>query len=596
MKRKVSEKIKSGYPVSYAQRRMWFLSRLESEGLVNNSSIKAWLTGELDLENFKKSIQFLVERHEAFRTNFFQTGEGEIIQVVNPFKRLSIDFHDLRSLSRKDARKMLKKLEADNTKHYFDLAHDRLIRVSLIRMSDYDYIFLMTLHHIVSDAWTLAFFWNELSTVYENLCKKEKIKLPSLTVQYKDYAVWEQSPAYLKQFSLQKKYWQKILRQAPAFTRLPLDFPRPTVQTYNHGTYVLHLQRDLVNSIEKICQKLNITNYTFLLACFFIFLHKINNDEDLVVGTYVANRDQAEMERVAGTLLNNIALRAFPKPAKSLPDFIQEVNRTVLSAMNNKEYPFEKLIEDLKIERAASHAPLFNIVFQVFIHDSNFLEKTFSGFKKKTDIFNSDFFQHDLIFRIGISEKKFGFDLNYNKDLFSRETASELARLFQKTIEKSCKCLNSNIKDIKLFSTAQSECWNERLLKNVSDLLPVENSRKEISLEQKFIEEQIMDIWQEVLSLDKVSPEDDFFRLGGHSLKLIQVYDRLDKIFPGRITIAELFNYYTVSSLAKHLFAQKNPSPKNKKLGSRQAFGDLLEDVKKDRISVDAAVDRLWDI
>ena len=592
---RIHDKIKSGFPVSYAQRRMWFLSRLESKKLLNNSSIKAWLEGDLQVNFFKKAFQTLVARHETFRTNFFQASGGEVIQVVNRFEKVRFNYHDLRLFEPAEKRRLSREAELDNIKHKFDLSRDNLIRASLIRLTEKKYIFIMTLHHIVSDAWTLALFWNELSEVYECFVTGLPLGLPPLAIQYKDYAVWEQSSEYLQQFSGQKKYWLNNLHGAPALTVLPLDFPRPQVQTYNHGAVIVHLERGLVNEIDRICQRLNVTNYTFLLACFVIFLKNLNNASDVVVGTYVANRDQAELERVAGTLLNNLAIRSFPESQKSLVEFISDLNQTVLAAMSNKEYPFEKLIEDLKIERSANHAPLFNIVFQVFTHDMNFIEKTFSGFKKKIDLFNSDFFQHDIVVRIGISEKKFGFNFNYNKDLFSQHTAQQLALGFKKAIELNTRAYDKKLGSIKIFSDSEIKNFTKKCFAG-SRNSQLNNSEKPINQEQADIEKQIISIWQEVLLVKRISREDDFFRLGGHSLKLIQVYDRLEQIFPGEISIAELFNYFTVASLGEHLSNKIKLGKQPIKFDSKKEFAQIIDAVKHRRSTIEEAVDRIWEI
>lgn len=595
MSPKSIEKIKSGYPVSYAQRRMWFLSRLESENLVNNSSIKAWLTGDLKVPLFEKAVQRLVARHEAFRTNFFQSGGGEVIQVINRYEKLKIIFYDFRKYSGKDLKNQIKTAQEENTLLRFNLSHDRLIRVSLLRIADNKYIFLMTLHHIVSDAWTLAFFWNELSEIYESLVARRKINLPNLSIQYKDYAVWEQSPRYLPQFNSQKDYWLKELEKIPALTPLPLDFTRPAVQTYNHETLVTQLDRGLVKKIEKICGELNVTNYTYLLSCLAIFLQQLNGVNDLVIGTYVANRDQAELERVAGTLLNNLALRLAPSPDKLLRNFICEANQKVLLAMANQDYPFEKLIEDLKVERAASHAPLFNVVFQVFVQDSNFMEKNFSGFRKKTEIFNSKFFQHDLTFRMGISDKKFGFDLSYNKDLFTRQSIKELAQLFQRTIEITTKNINLKIGDLKITNAKQKQRYQEKCRQSMFSSGFIKTSDL-ASPQQAELENKIIDIWKNVLQQEKIKRTDDFFRLGGHSLKIIQVYDSLEKIFPGQVSVVDLFNFYTPATLAEYLLNKKISREKKSTFSYRQEFSELLDQVKNRKISIEAAVDKIWDI
>lgn len=591
MSKKKAKKI-SGYPVSYAQRRMWFLSQLESESLLNNTGIIANLVGEIELKYLEKAFRDLVKRHEAFRTNFFQADDGQIIQFIHSAKISKINYYDI-SNTRKNKIKLQKELIRENTEKRFNLEDDLLIRISLIKKFPLNYCIVITNHHIISDAWALAFFWNELSTLYQAYRKGEKVVLPELTVQYKDYAAWEQTNSFLQKHEQQKKYWLKRLTDAPSLTGLPLDFVRPATQTYNNRSLEKKFEKKTINQIELICAELKVTWYTFFLAMFIVLLQKLSRESDIVVGTYVANRDQSEMERVIGILLNNIAIRTAPDSQKTFRKFIKEVNQVVLDAMKNKEYPFEKLIDELKIRREASHAPIFNTVFQIFNKDTNLLEGVFPDHKKKVEFFNSNFFQHDIVLRIGIEEDMVKFDFNYNADLFNKNSALMMVDAYYNLVNGVVKCLDKKIVDIRLFKAKVENKFKDKTLNNFSENFNFDSKKNDYK-NYVDIEGEIIKIWQKVLGVEKINRSDNFFHLGGHSLKLIQVFDQLNSRYPGRVSVAELFNYFTVSSLARHIGRNEAiESGLSIKRHYKKEVFDLLEKVKEGKLSLEKAAEEL---
>ena len=588
MNDKVQKKYISGYPVSYAQRRMWFLSRFESDSLLNNSSIEATLSGSLNVAYFKKALQILINRHESFRTNFIQTDDSSLVQILQPKSQVEINYFDY-SKKNPAVRTCLEEAEKErNAGKIFNLSHDPLARISFVKRTRNEYWVLITLHHIISDVWTLAFFWNELSDIYQSLVEKRQLNLPQINFQYKDYSSWEQSDEYLQACAGQRKYWLKKLYNTPTFIKLPFDYLRPRVQTYRHRLVKAKFKIETVKKVDEICNNLNITYYTFFLSSFMMFLSKLSGKEDIIVGTYAVNRDQAELERVAGILLNNIAIRAEFEKQETVKKIFLAINKIVLSAMKNKDYPFEKLIDDLKIKREAAHSPLFNVVFQIFNRDIGLLEGTFPGFKKQIDFYNSNFFQHDLVIRVGIEDEKIGFDLNYNIDLFTDITAKALARAYCLFVDEVVLKLNQPFSKIGIsFKQNKPKVFKLKCNQKKPEVQGDKNNLQNI-------EQQIMEIWKEVLGSEYVCRSDNFFYLGGHSLKLIQVHDRIEKLYPGKSSIADLFNYYTVDSLARHLVKDKrNQAPQKKK--KTKTFSALLSEARESEKVIDEVVQSLLD-
>jgi hypothetical protein len=578
-----------GYPTSYAQRRMWFLSCLENENLVNNSTMEAIFEG-IDLQLLEKSLEILVRRHDNFWTNFLQTENGEIVQTIRKPEKLKIQFFDISKEPKNIQSALEKEIIFENTNKPFDLSQDILFRISIVKISQNKYLFLLTFHHIVSDAWTLAVLWEELSEIYKNISSKKSNKDFLISkLQYKDYSTWEQSSDYLLKLSAQRDYWLKKLKDIPGLLDLPLDYLRPKAQTYNHRFLEFEFNKNEINKINKFCLKFNITLNTFFLAGFFILLYKISHKEDIVLGTYVANRDQMELERVAGVFLNNIPLRAKINDKQNILNFIKQVNQVNLEAMNNKDYPFEKLIDELKIKREPSFPPVFNVVFQIFNQDNNFLKKIFAGFYPQVEFYNSNFFQHEMILRVGIKDNKIGFDINYNQDLFKKTTIKLWGELYHDLIISMTEDENCLIKDISFPQII----YKKRLkLRQVKAPIRVVNKVDEFVLNSA--KQKIIRIWEEVLGIKNISDQDNFFRLGGHSLRLIQVYDRLDKIYPGKLSIPDLFVFANVHDLAWHLCGGK-PEDKEKILRKTNC-GRVLDEVKSGEKSLEAAVENLLDL
>ncbi len=577
-----------GYPTSYAQRRMWFLSRLENEDLVNNSTMEAIFT-RIDLNILEKSLNILVRRHDNFWTNFVQTETGDIVQTIRKPEKLKINFFDI-SKEKKNTQFALKKeIILENTNKPFDLEKDVLFRISLVKFSENKYLFVLTFHHIVSDAWTLAVLWEELSEIYNNIISKKSNKDFLISkLQYKDYSTWEQSLEYLPKLSAQRDYWLKKLKDIPGLLDLPLDYLRPKAQTYNHNFLEFNFKPEEIQKINKFCLKFNITFNTFFLAGFFILLYKISKKEDIVLGTYVANRDQMELERVAGVFLNNIPLRVTINDKQNILNFIKQVNQVNLEAINNKDYPFEKLIDELKLKREPNYPPVFNVVFQIFNQDNNFLKKIFSEFKPQIEFYNSNFFQHELILRVGVKDNKIGFDVNYNQDLFKKASIDFWGRLYYDLIITMTENVDCLIKDIyipqityKKNLTLRHKETKKRVADKVDD--------KALSLAK----ENIIKIWEDVLGKTNIHDKDNFFRLGGHSLRLIQVYDCLDKIYPGKLDIADLFIFADVSDLALYLCGG---DPKEEYKQKKQDCDIILDEVKSGEKSLEAAVENLLDL
>ncbi len=439
------------YPSSYAQKRIWFLSSLESEKLSYNIGAVVVMSEEVDIKIMQKVFDKLIEKHEVLRTNFFISAEGEPVQMVRTEQKNTIVFYDLSKSRNKEKEKI--EIIKYNSDYFFDLQNDSLIRVCLIKLAPQKYEFLVVMHHIISDMWSLGIFVNDFSYLYRQARNENydfSFSLAPISTQYKDYATWQQSEDFNKKLKQDGKYWQEKLRGNLPILSLPTDRPRPLKQTYETNEVNLKIGKELTAKLNQVAKKYNITNYVLLLSVFKILLYKLSGQEDIIVGTYAANRDLPELDGLMGVFLNNLALRSQIDSKTSLEKFYSQVKETVLEAMEHKEYPFEKLIEDLNTTRDTSRAPIFNVLFQIFSDDDR-LKMNFYGGKNKGYVFDNGMSQFDLTCKIVASEDRLLLALDYNKFLFRKDTAKKILNLYEKFLEKALDDSREKIADIAIL-------------------------------------------------------------------------------------------------------------------------------------------------
>lgn len=447
-----------GYPLSYAQRRIWFLNQLESDSLSYNIGSSSTVLRELDIEKVKQVFSFMIKYHEVFRTNFFTASNGEPVQMIRAEIKNDFEFYDISQESNKNKSRI--EITKRRANQVFDLENVSLIRLTVIKIAEQKYNFLVVMHHIISDIWSLAIFVNDFFILYNKHEKKSGIKnisYQSSRTQYRDYAAWEQSLEFEKKIYSQEKYWLKQLAGELPNLNIPIDRPRPLVQTYDTKNDSFEINEELTRHINSLCQKYGVTPYVFLLTIFNIVLHKLSNQDDIIVGTFAANRDLPELDKVIGVFLNNLAIRTQIKSDQLFLNYLSQVNEIVLSAMENKEYPFEKLIEKLNPLRDMSRAPIFNIVFQMFNNDSRLKLNFFEDFGKKDFVFDNGLSQFDLTFKVFMGEKKISLVLTYNSTLFKKQTVKRFFSYYIELLKKISKQPECKISDLEIITESEKK-------------------------------------------------------------------------------------------------------------------------------------------
>ncbi|MEH1805764.1 amino acid adenylation domain-containing protein [Nostoc sp.] len=349
-------------PLSYAQQRLWFLDQLEPNSGIYNIPLALRLVGNLNGAALEQSFQEIIDRHEALRTNFI-TVDGKPSQIIQTQINWTVSVVECENLSPSEQEIATQQLAQQQAIQPFDLAEGALIRATLIVLSKTEHILLLCMHHIVSDAWSLGVFVQELAALYNAYSQGEPSPLTPLPIQYADFGIWQREWLQGEVLQNQISYWQQQLKDAPALLSLPTDRPRPAVQTFAGAIQEFALSVELSNQLTQLSQKQGVTLFMTLLAAFDTLLYRYTGQLDILVGSAIANREHSEIEGLIGFFVNTLVLRTDLSGNPSFSELLSRVRQIALGAYSHQELPFEMLVEALQPERDLSHPPLFQVMF-----------------------------------------------------------------------------------------------------------------------------------------------------------------------------------------------------------------------------------------
>jgi amino acid adenylation domain-containing protein len=446
--------------LSFAQRRLWFLDQLAPGNPLYNMALAARMPVPFHVPALERAINTIVARHEVLRT-VFTTPEGEPLQVVRPHWHIPLQVVDLTHLS-PDAREAeatrLATLEAQTP---FDLEHGPLIRTTLLKLDAADHVFLLTLHHIVGDAWSLLVFSQELSALYPQMWRGEDPALPDLSIQYADFAEWQHEWLSGRVLEEQLTYWRRQLDQLPVL-QLPTDRPRPRVQAFRGAFHPLIVDRALAEKTRALSRGAGATVFMTLLSAFVALLHRYTGQTDIVVGAPVAGRTRRELEPLIGFFVNSLVLRNDAASDPSFGELLRRVQKTSLDAFARQDLPFEMLVEELRPARDASRNPLFQVTFQLFTPPTGMagLDGVQSPLvvQRSTAMF-------DLALSLGDNGQTFAGGIEYDTDLFDAQTIARLASHFLILLEGAVNAPERRLSELPLLTEPERRRqlveWNE---------------------------------------------------------------------------------------------------------------------------------------
>ena len=350
-------------PLSFTQQRLWLLDQLSPDNPAYNVPLAVRFSGSLDLSVLARVLREVVRRHEALRTTFPASGGRPWQLIAAPSEEFQLPVTDLSALEapRREAEAL--RLASQEALCTFDLARGPLLRARMLRLSEAEHILLLSMHHIVSDGWSVGVLFRELCQLYEAFLAGEASPLPKLPVQYADYAVWQREHFAGGDFAEQLHYWRERLSGAPPVLELPTDRPRPAQQNWRGSSQIFSLGGPLTSALKEVSRERGSTPFMLLLAALNLLLYRYTGRADLLVGTPIAGRTRSEVEGLIGCFINTLALRTQLDAAESFEGLLARVREVCLGAYAHQEMPFEKLVEELQPERSLSHAPLFQVMF-----------------------------------------------------------------------------------------------------------------------------------------------------------------------------------------------------------------------------------------
>lgn len=430
-------------PVSSAQRRMCFIDRLEPGNPVYHFPAAVRMRGRVDFDALERSVNEIVARHETLRTTFGFDGD-EMVQLIRPELRVRIE------RKRVESEESLQEALHQEIRAGFDLKAGPLLRCTLYELSPHEFVFLMTMHHIVTDGWSIGIMIRELSSLYKAFVKGEPSPLPELDIQYSDFSEWHNELLESQAVQRQMDYWKKALAGVPTVLNLPLDYPRPPIQPCLGDTQFFHIDESVVGSIDALARREGATPFMVLLAAFQVLLYKYTHQEDFVVGMPIANRNRVEIENLIGFFINSQALRADLSGDPDFVELLKRVKGTCLGAYENQDLPFEALVDALQPERDRSRTPIFQVMLVLQNAPQGKLD--FPGLTMEIMDIPMDTAKFDLALVLERKENGMTARWEYLTDLFSPETMRQIARHFESILARACREPNVPLSRISMLS------------------------------------------------------------------------------------------------------------------------------------------------
>ncbi len=418
------------YDVSHGQKRLWILQQLEGEAASAYNMPAAYLfEGPLDIKALKASFDQLIERHEILRTTFTLV-EGQVKQIIRPWKNLDIPYTDLSEIEASEDK--AKSMANEEARVPFDLEEGPLIRAKLIKLSAHKYVFLLTLHHIISDGWSLEILFNEVADFY-NAYKNGKNPSPAaLRIQYKDYALWQKDQFPDGEISVAEKFWVEQFEDGPPILDIPTDFIRPPVKTYKGEMAGILLSSEVTEALNTLALQHEASLFMTILATVNAFLYRYTGQQDIVLGTPIAGRNHPDLEDQIGFYINTLALRTQFSGEEGFDRLLENVTERTFEAFEHQMYPFDALIDSLSLEREMSRASLFDVM--VILQNTSGIvggSKEMEELHVKTFSAEATHAKFDLTFNFEEVEEGLYLWLNYNRDIFLHQTIERMLAQYE---------------------------------------------------------------------------------------------------------------------------------------------------------------------
>ncbi|WP_369929407.1 non-ribosomal peptide synthase/polyketide synthase [Xanthomonas sp. NCPPB 2632] len=441
-------------PASFAQRRMWFIDRLQETGAAYHIAVGMRLKGKLQVDALRAALDAIVDRHEALRTVLVES-KGMPYQQVMQDATCPLLVFDLAGVSPDRLDEVLALHATEAMEAPFSLSAGPLVRARLVRCARDEHILYIVQHHIVSDGWSMGIFLRELAGLYAAFRGGKSMALTPLPIQYADYALWQQAWLGEDVAMRQLAYWRSHLEGAPAVLELPTDRPRPAKQDYRGDNVMVEIDAGLAAALHRLARSADVTLHMVLVSAFSILLSRLSGQDDVVIGTPVANRDQVEVEDLIGFFVNTLAVRFRPGAARRVDELLNATRQATLRGYAHQDVPFEQVVEALQPRRDASHSPLFQAMFM--------LRNTPMGDVRLADIecvpeaLPGSSAQFDLSLLLHEEDGRIVGAMNYATSLFDRSTVSRWVDSFKRLLAAMAADASAELDSLPLLSAHEHD-------------------------------------------------------------------------------------------------------------------------------------------
>lgn len=438
-----------GFPLSSSQLQLWIFDRINPGSSAYNIPIAIRISGDLNIEALQYSFNKIIQRHEILRTNFKEDGNSNVIQEVNRMYNFEL------KVKKFDNEQKAKVWITKESNKSMNLTKDRLFSVNLLKIKDNDFILYLKMHHVISDGWSISLLFQELSICYKAYTNKESLTLQDIKVQYLDYARWQQNKIDNNVFNNQLKYWEKKLSGIDDVLNLPIDRNRPKNQTNNGAEYRFEIPKRVAKEIINNSKETHTTLFIWLLTAYKIFLSRITDQNDIIIGSPTSNRNTEDTENLIGFLANTLALRTNIDKNLTFKDILKDVKSTVKEAFDNQQIPFDIVLNRLTVERNTSHTPVFQTMFA--LQDEMSVDLELSNLDLNELEVERESSKYDITLFVTKCDDIFKLTMEYNTDLFDETSIERMSENFLIFLNNLILNPDEQVKDLSIITNIEYE-------------------------------------------------------------------------------------------------------------------------------------------
>jgi thioesterase domain-containing protein/acyl carrier protein len=526
------------FPCSLVQQTCWYLDRMSPGSATYNIAVRFLLSGPLKISLLEQALRSIVVRHEILRTRFVEK-DGEPKQLVEPDATFSLPVTDLRGLPRAEREAESERLAAEEARVGFDVERGPLFRGRLIQTDNDQFVLLLTMHHIISDGWSVGIITDEMGSIYQALTQGSDAPLPPLPIQYGDYACWQQE--WISSGELDRQL-DEIRSRLDGFQPLNIatDLARPSVSSNQSKICSLLLPRQLTNSLKEFSEQRGCTMFVTMLSALVVLLHLESKQTELTIRTQTAGRDRVELESLIGWFVNSIVLRVDGSGNPKFEELVDRVRQVVVDGFDYQQLPFERLMGAIRPSKSPSRHPPFQVNF---IFQRDFVRPWRRSGVQLTPI-PSKATGTFVDLNIFLVERDDGWraSLDVNTDVFRIETGEYFLNCYQRILTTVARQANVRIASIPLppRPTPPAEAEHSETY-SLDNYVPPRNEH----------EEAVVEVWKKVLGTSAIGAYSNFFDLGGHSLKAVSLLAAIHQKFGKEINVSELFVDPTPAAMAE---------------------------------------------